>query len=322
MEKNFRKTLESAKKIAIFGHKNPDGDCIWAMLGFGRLLEKMDKKVKYFTPTMPSKIYDFLSWIKKISSDFDYGEYDLLVFLDFSEYSRISNFYEWNPKYFQNHTVMVFDHHVYEHKHSNRNVISDYKSMSACEVVFEKTYKWWKEFYDKKIATYFYLGLTTDSGNFRYDEDHERILTNALNLVKLGADKKMIVNNAFRKKSFAGVKMMELMFKRLEKKWDLIYSRYTDKDTKKLNIDREEADYWQIIIQDIDEAKVTVIFRTDKLKNVFCMSFRSKNVNVQKIAKHYWGWGHIYAAWCAIPRVWTFQDQLDKISTEISQMIA
>jgi hypothetical protein len=43
-------------------------------------------------------------------------------------------------------------------------------------------------------------------------------LTNALELVNLGADKKMIVNNAFRRKSLAGIKMMERMFKRLTKK--------------------------------------------------------------------------------------------------------
>jgi hypothetical protein len=42
------------------------------MLGFGRLLEKMGKDVNYFTPTLPSKIYDFLPETKKFSSDFDY----------------------------------------------------------------------------------------------------------------------------------------------------------------------------------------------------------------------------------------------------------
>jgi bifunctional oligoribonuclease and PAP phosphatase NrnA len=321
MDKKIQLLLESSQKIALFWHRNPDGDCIWSLLGFGALLEKMGKKVTYFTPTLPSRIYDFLPWIKKISSQFDYGKYDLLVFLDFSDMIRIQEFYDKDPWYFDHRQVIVIDHHVYTGKNSNRYVISDDTAMSACELIFEHTYAIWKNFYDSKVATYLYLWLTTDSGNFRYDEDHKRILTNALELVNLGADKKMVVNNAFRRKSFAWVKMMECMFKRLQKKWWLIYTRYTDSDLKKMGIDREEADFWQIIIQDIDEAKVTAIFRTDEEKQLCCISLRSKYIDVQKIAKSFGGGGHIHAAWCTVPRIWRFQHQVEEISTKVAEMI-
>ncbi|MDD3263033.1 MAG: DHH family phosphoesterase [Candidatus Absconditabacteria bacterium] len=305
----------------MFGHKNPDGDCIGSLLGLGKLLEKMGKNVKYFTPTLPSRIYDFLPETKKISSNFDYGKYDLLVFVDFSEYTRISSFYDFDKDYFDNHNIIVIDHHVYEHKYKNWKVISDPTAMSACEIIFEHTYKRWPKLYDKNIATYFYLGLTTDSGNFRYDEDHKRVLGNALKLIELGADKKNIVNNAFRKKSFAGVKMMQLIFKRLKKKGGLIYTRYTEKDLKKIGIDREEADFGQVIIQDIAEAKVTVIFRDDKENNHCYMSFRSKDADVQRLAKSFGGGGHIHAAGCNVSRKGTFQQQVEELSNKITKMI-
>jgi hypothetical protein len=48
--------------------------------------------VSYFTPTQPSKIFDFLKATKKIKTEFDYGTYDLLVFVDFSAYKRIDEF--------------------------------------------------------------------------------------------------------------------------------------------------------------------------------------------------------------------------------------
>lgn len=321
MENNIKQIIESARNIALFGHKNPDWDCIWSMLGFGGLLQKMGKKVKYFTPTLPSRIYDFLPEIKKISSEFDYEKYDLLVFLDFSEISRIQDFYDLNHWYFDKKQIVVIDHHIYSWSNDNWHVISDPKAMSACEVIFETTYKRRPSLYTAKIATYLYLWLTTDSGNFRYDEDHKRILTNALQLIELGADKKMIVNNAFRKKSFAGVKMMEIIFKRLQKKWDLVYTRYTDKDLNKLWIDREEADFGQIIVQDIDEAKVTVIFRTDEESKKCCISLRSKYTDVQKIAKFFGGGGHIHAAGCTQQRIWSFKQQVEDLSSQISKMI-
>lgn len=321
MEKTIKHLLESKQNIALFWHRNPDGDCIGSLLWFGALLEKMGKKVSYFTPTLPSRIYNFLPDITKLTSDFDYGNYDLLVFLDFSDINRIETFYQKNPEYFDHHEVIVFDHHVYSENKKNWKVITDAKAMSACEVIFEYTYQWRPNLYDEKIATCLYLWLTTDSWNFRYDEDHKRILTNALHLVELGANKKRVVDNAFRKKSFAGVKMMERMFKRLQKKWDLVYTRYTDTDLKKLGIDREEADFWQIIIQDIDDAKVTIIFRNAEEGKKCCMSLRSKITDVQKIAKVFGGGGHIHAAWCTLERKGTFRQQVEELSTEIAKMI-
>lgn len=135
--------------------------------------------------------------------------------------------------------------------------------MSTCELVFELTYQRRPQLYDKDIAGCLYLGLTTDSGNFRYDEDHERILTNALNLIRLGADKKDIVNSIFRRKSFHGVKMMARMFDRLVLEEKLAYTRYSDADLEEFGIDREEADFGQVIIQDITEADITLICREE-----------------------------------------------------------
>ena len=76
--------IENAKKIALFGHMSPDGDCIGAMLGLGKLLEKQKKKVSYFVPNKPSKVFDFIQGIKKIKSNFEYKKYDLLIFVDFT----------------------------------------------------------------------------------------------------------------------------------------------------------------------------------------------------------------------------------------------
>jgi phosphoesterase RecJ-like protein len=111
--------------------------------------------------------------------------------------------------------------------------------------------------------------------------------------------------------------MMEILFKRLTKKWDLVYTRYTDKDIKKLWIDREEADYGQIIIQDIKEAKITAIFRNEWKR--FNWSLRTKYDNVEKIAKQFGGGGHIHAAGFKLPAEKSFSKQIQKV---VKQMIS
>jgi len=210
------------------------------MLGLWTLLEKQGKKVSYFTPTPPSKVFGFLTWIKKVKTIFDYAKYDLLVFVDFSDADRIAKFVTWHEKYFNDSSLLVIDHHLAD-CYNHAVVIKDADSMSTAEIIFEHAYVWWPKLFDTQIATYLYMWLTMDSGNFVYDIDHERILKNALHLVQLWADKWLIVDNLIRRKSFDAVKFMELFLHRTKQVWDLIYSYYTDEDFGKYNVDDEEA---------------------------------------------------------------------------------
>ncbi|MEI6672616.1 MAG: DHH family phosphoesterase [bacterium] len=163
---------------------NPDGDCIGAMLGLGRLLEKQKKNVSYFVPNKPSKIFNFIKEIKRIKSNFDYKKYDLLIFVDFTGIDRMGIVSQANPTYFDTIPRIVFDHHI-ANGIEKGILVKDTKSISTCEILFEQTHKWWPELYDKTIATYLYLGITSDSGNFLFGEDHIRIFTNVVKLLKL-----------------------------------------------------------------------------------------------------------------------------------------
>ena len=82
----------------------------------------MGKKVSYFTPTQPSRIYDFLPALHKISSDFDYGTYDLLVFLDFSEMNReAGNFIQ----------KKIYQAEAFGQNNKQENLLENPKAMNA-----------------------------------------------------------------------------------------------------------------------------------------------------------------------------------------------
>ncbi|MEI6426623.1 MAG: DHH family phosphoesterase [Candidatus Absconditabacteria bacterium] len=315
----IKAVIENAHKIAIFGHRNPDGDCVGSLLGMGALLQKQGKDISYFTPTAVSNRYSFVGDISRIKTEFDYGTYDLLLFLDFSDISRIYEFWNGHEEYFTKYPIVVIDHHISKTPDPTRLRESDPNAMSACEVIFELVYPWWPDVFDKEIATCFYLGLTTDSGNMTYDEDHERILKNSLKLIQLGANKKLIINNVIRNKSFKTVKMMERMFARLEKKGDFVYSRYTGDDIKELGVSEDDADAGQIVIQDIAEAKATCIFREQD--GSFHGSLRSKSFDVEQIARSFGGGGHLFAAGFRMDRVGDFKIQLEQVSNQIASLV-
>jgi len=125
------------------------------MLGLGRLLEKQDKKVSYFTPTPVSRMYDFLPNVSKIKTKFDYKNYDLLVFVDLSSYGRITPFTE-DIRYFDTKNIIIFDHHP-ENTPAHSLSYKDTQVASSAEVILEYSAKPRKKYFDKEIATYLYM---------------------------------------------------------------------------------------------------------------------------------------------------------------------
>ena len=162
------------------------------------------------------------------------------------------------PEYFSQKPLIIFDHHPGD-EIDHGIVIKDTKSISTCEILFEHTRKWWPELYDKEIATYFYLGITSDSGNFLFEEDHVRTFSNVVKLLKLGADKDFVVNNLLRKKSFNAIKFLQLLLNRMKQKDDLLYTYYDESELEEYNIDLEEASYGLHIIQNIDGPSVVLL---------------------------------------------------------------
>lgn len=319
-----KKSIENAKTIAIFWHMSPDGDCIGAMLGLWRLLEKQKKQVKYFVPNTPSKIFDFVKNINRLKSRFDYKKYDLLIFVDFTWINRMGIIGQTNPEYFKDKNILTFDHHP-GGEIENSIMIKDVKSISACEIVFEYTHKWRPEVYDKEVATYFYLGIASDSGNFLFEEDHIRTFSNVLKLLKLGAKKDDIVNNLFRKKSFNSVKFLQVLLSRIQQKNELIYTYYDEKELEKYKIDAEEAAYALHIIQNIDGPKIILLIR--KINDMIKWSLRAKKIagkikiDCNVIANSLWWWGHQLAAGFSIPAKGKFEQQIQSIVQQINTYI-
>ena len=319
--------IDQAKKIAIFWHMSPDGDCIGSLLGLWKLLEKQKKKVTYVVPNKPSRIFDFVKWIKRLKSNFDYKHYDLLIFVDFTGIGRTWIIGMANPWYFKDKPLVVFDHHMGDGKEEGI-LIKDVKSISTCEILFEYTIRWRPALYDKDIATYFYLGISSDSGNFLFEEDHIRTFSNVLKLLKLWADKDIVVNNLIRKRSLNAVKFLNLLLNRIEEKWELLYTYYDEDEMKEYKIDQEEAAYGLHIIQNIDGPQAVLLLR--KIGDMIRGSLRAKKlegkqagktIDCNKVAQQLWWGGHKLAAGFSVPVKGKFEDQIKEIVRNINKTI-
>lgn len=113
-------------------------------------------------PNRTSKVYSFIKNIKRLKSNFDYKNYDLLIFVDFTGLDRIGILSKAKPNYFAQKPIVVIDHHL-GNGLDHGVIVKDVHSISTCEILFEYTSKRRPKSYDKEIATYFYLGITSDS---------------------------------------------------------------------------------------------------------------------------------------------------------------
>lgn len=318
MKKNIViSTIEKAKNIAIFWHKSPDGDCIWSMLWLGWLLEKQKKTVSYFVPSKPGKMFDFLPDIKKIKTIFDYKNYDLLIFLDITNYNRIEAFTKNHEEYFDKKELLIIDHHPEIKAPEHAKIIRDIHASSTTALILEATKTKWEHFYDKDIASYLYVWLITDTGNFLYEEDSIRTFTNAITLIKLWADKPTITNKIFRRKTIQSVQFSQLLLWRMKKEWDILYTYYQEKELKKYDIDEEQAGWAMYTMQDIEWPKLIILIKEIKNEIKFSLRWRWK-VDCNKIAKWFWWWWHKNAAGFSIQKTWSFLQTINKIVKKIN----
>ncbi len=332
----IKRELERAQKIAIFGHENIDWDCVGWMLGLGLLLEKQWKNIEYFTTKTPTKLFNFVDKIGKIKTNFEYKEdYDLLIFIDFSPYDRITWFTKGREEYFDKQNIMIIDHHIGATPKNAKHILKDENVTSCCEWIFEHTNQWRSDLHDKNIATYFYLGLTTDSGNFLYDQENNsvRIFKNATKLLELWADKKAIIENIYYRDTIEAVKFTEILISRMEIKYGILSSYFDASELWQYGVDIDEAkNSFMTILTKIYGPRLYVLIskrdeklkgsiRVGKTKNInwkLNWELRSKEINCAKIAKELFNWwGHKAAAWFSV----TNNDNLENQKKEILEKI-
>ena len=326
----IKRKIENAHKVALFWHEHIDWDALGSMLWFWSVLEKLGKEVYYFTPDHPSRVFDFLGVEWKISCKFDYWEYDLLMFLDFSLYSRIPVFAFWHEDYFDKKEKVIIDHHKLGKTPDNSLVYCDSESISNCILLYEIVRDWWKELLDENIATYFFMGLATDSWNFRYDEWEQsvRSFRIAAELLELGAKKKLVIDEIFRSKSYRSVQFMQMVLQRMQKikltlgnrDINIIYSFYDEEELEKYWIDHDEADYGLHVMQDIRNDDLVVLLKKCGIFINWSLRWRW-DIDCSELAKLFWWGGHINAAWYKIQSCWYIEKDVKDMMEAIKKAL-
>lgn len=296
--------LQTPKNIAIFSHRNPDGDAIGSSLALAGILKERFHNVKIL---VPSEFPEELNWLRGSQEIIVYDrtpelaiqrvkESDLYFCLDFNSLDRIDKLGE--PLLDTTKPIITIDHHLYPDPFStvliSRNDVS-----STCELVYLTLMDLgWTNNMNRNVSEALLTGIITDTGSFMYSIGAETFkVVDAI--ISKGADIQFVqdqLNNHIKEKKLRllGHCLSNRMQIWPESKSGLIY--LTKKDYADFTINRGDTEGIVNYLLRLDEIHLAC-FITEQ-PNIIKISLRSKgNFSVEKMAKTYFkGGGHKNAA--------------------------
>ncbi len=285
-------SISEAKKILIVGHMRPDGDCLGAGLALYRLAAKLNKCADVVYDSDLPEHYAFLPDFGIINKQTIHDGYDLLLIVDCGDELRMGKY----QKLLKKVKSIQFDHHITNNGFADINYVQPEKS-STCEILSDMLLP--EKVVDEQIASYLYMGVSTDTGHFMHNNVTQNVFDIASKLVSCGARIYEINNALYRSKSVnktmligRAISSMRFFVDRTVciisiRPGDLAETGCALSDTEGL-ID---------LAMDMGVVKIAVCM-TEQYEGKFKISFRSKGFNVAACAAAFGGGGHIQAAGC------------------------
>ena len=300
------KAIKEAKSIIILTHLDPDGDAIGSMIAVYLALKWMGKKAEMFCRDAVPEMYEFLPGSGKVKKSVNKDKYDLAIALDCGDDKRVSNKIDLRAIA---GTVINIDHHPDNTKFGDINMVE--KLSSVAEIIYKLFVKM-KIKITKDIAQCLYVGIMTDTGNFRYDYTTPETLDIAATLARAGAKISRIAMAVYETKTMSSVRILGAAMYRLESSesgqvaWTVLPKQLMD------SLGAKSEDLTGLVdqLRAIKGVEVAILFREedDGIK----VNFRSKfTANVSEIARQLGGGGHIRASGAIL------QGNLDNVKEKV-----
>ncbi len=280
--------IQNADHILLIAHVNPDADSMGSALAMYTYLLRLQKKVTLYCKTEKiNPALTFLPFFDKVRHRLP-NQYDLAMSFDCGSLSRLG--VEAQAP------LINFDHHVSNDRYGDFNVI-DTQAISTSQVVYN-FFKANEIKFNAKMATALYAGLIDDSQNFSTHKTNEQSFLMAAELMKSGANHALCVEELFKKRSLASIRMKAKMLSSAKLHCDakvvstLVHRSFFEQ-TGAYEVDCEEALHESLELATVEVALMLRYTKEGKIKG----SLRSKmGVDMNELAGHFGGGGHQHSA--------------------------
>lgn len=295
----IKEAIQSAKKILIISHVNPDGDALGSTCGlYSAIYHNLKKRCDICTLTYVSPIYSFLPNMENAKHTFDTSiVYDLVITVDVASIDRIS---DMKPLFDRAKMTVNIDHHKTNNNFGDLNYVLP-EASSAGEVLF-KLFKLWDWKIDLDTAECIYTAILTDTGGFRFDNTSSDVFLIASELVKIGVNPNKVYTYCYELKSknyimFQNYCVQKAVFSEDNK---IAYTTVYKKDLEKFHAKDDYTEGLAESLRAIDTTDIAFVVKEVEPNKISKISMRSKLYDVAKICSNFGGGGHSRAAGCTI----------------------
>lgn len=300
--KEFLREVESADRIYIGTHLNPDGDAIGSALAVALFLDRLGRPCEILCNDLPPYNLKFLPSVERVRLAPEHpGSLAILVDLDSSSrLGKIRPAIESCPK------VIVIDHHV-PHEAPGDLRIVDTASPATAAILYD-LFKACLAEITPEMATCLLAGIITDTGSFRFSNTTPHALTIAADLLARGGDMVKIGEEVFQKKQLPAVRLLGRCIAKMQlaEKGRLAWSALSRSDFAEAGAGEEHCEGLANELLSIDTVQAAALIREPESGKVRA-SIRSRgDVDVASVAREFGGGGHRNAAGC------TFETSLEE----------
>lgn len=290
--------LFEATRILILTHVRPDGDALGSAFGMRSWLQENGKNAVVFLAEAPPDCYKNICQGALIATAVDYRDFDTVVILDCGDDSRICCPPTGLPPAEKSVNI---DHHTGNNVSAQYSLVAKEFS-STCEICAAVALHDSRKI-SAETATFFYLGMMTDTGCFKFSNTNGRVMRMAADLLDAGVELEKLVNAVYFSSPLKRLQLeSDIVSNHLKMAFDnrFAYAYISDELLAKHNFDIKESENIIDIIRSIDSViTAALIYRKG---GAFKISLRSKDSRfpILGIAKHFGGGGHPLAGGCSV----------------------
>ena len=280
--------IEQYDSIVIFGHLNPDGDCYGSQIALRNILRlKYPHKNIYAVGSGLKKFFDIIGKMDEVSDEII--TQSLAIVLDSNDLNRLEDKRAATAKDFAK-----IDHHIDTFTfHEGPEVIDD-KATSTCELIYRLAEE--NDFeIDLVAASALYLGMMTDTARFQFATNFVRMFDIARNLCALGVDP-ILLNKTNNLVPESTLDIKAFVYSHIIKdSRGIVYAVATKAEREALGVTSQQIVGNTSLLSYVAGYPIWLILSETDIGGMQC-EMRSSVHNVQRIATHFGGGGHEFAA--------------------------
>jgi phosphoesterase RecJ-like protein len=298
----FVELVRSHQRFLITTHVRPDPDGLGSQLALADVLEGMGRQVQMVIASAWPPRYTFLDPERRIARFAPPGDAhkdaEVIVVLDTGTWNQLGDFGDWMKT--SNVKKIVIDHHITQDDLGGIQLV-DTSSEATGRLVYEAAQAIGQPL-SRRAASCLFAAVATDTGWFRHKNTTPATFALAEKLTRAGADPTYLYDAIYEQNTAARVNLLGLVLQRLRvvENGKVAYSEVHKDDYAKTGAIPQDTEDAVGYTRSILGVEVGMLFLEQPAGGIK-VSFRSRRVDVAKIASEFGGGGHHLASGATLP---------------------